>query len=142
MRLLPVLSLMLCSLTASAAFATLPTAAETQDLARSKACLNCHQIDHKVIGPAFKDVAGRVSLITATKMVLLPAVALGTAVLLGVQNPDYWGALALFVLVPSGVGCFVIVSQYGVYKSETAAAIAFTMMLSVLTVSGVLVVFG
>lgn len=59
MRLLPVLSLMLCSLTASAAFAALPTAAETQDLARSKACLNCHQIDRKVIGPAFKDVAQR-----------------------------------------------------------------------------------
>ncbi len=92
--------------------------------------------------PAVNAVAGRVSLIAATKMVLLPTVALTTAALLGVSDPDYWGALALFVLVPSGVGCFVIVSQYGVYKSETAAAIATTMMLSVLTVSGVLVVFG
>ncbi|WP_428407715.1 AEC family transporter [Hyphococcus sp.] len=92
--------------------------------------------------PAFKSVAGRVSLIALTKMALLPAVALGTAALLGISDPHYWGALALFVFVPSGVGTFILASQYGVYKSETAAAVAFTMMLSVVTVSGVLVVFG
>ncbi|PQA87804.1 AEC family transporter [Hyphococcus luteus] len=92
--------------------------------------------------PAFKSVAGRISLIAITKMGVLPSVALSAAALLGVHDPEYWGALALFVAVPSGVGCFVLASQYRVYTSETAAAIAFTMMLSVLTVSGVLVVFG
>ncbi len=92
--------------------------------------------------PAFKSVAGRVSLIAATKMALLPAVALGAAALLGVSDPHYWGALALFVFVPSGVGTFILASQYRVYTSESAAAVAFTMMLSVATVSAVLAVFG
>lgn len=92
--------------------------------------------------PAFKSVAGRVSLIAATKMLLLPAVALTVAALIGVDDPDYWGALALFVAVPSGVGCFILVSQYGVYQSETAAAVSFTTLLSVLTISIVLAMFG
>ena len=29
------------------------------DLARRKACLSCHGVDHKVVGPAFRDVAKR-----------------------------------------------------------------------------------
>jgi cytochrome c551/c552 len=29
------------------------------DLAKNKACLACHAVDKKVVGPAFKDVAGR-----------------------------------------------------------------------------------
>lgn len=92
--------------------------------------------------PAFKTVAGRVSLIAVTKMLILPAVALSTAALLGVEDPEYWGALTLFVAVPSGVGCFVLASQYRVYQSETAAAISFTTLISVLTISAVLMVFG
>jgi cytochrome c len=28
-------------------------------LATSKNCMNCHAVDHKVLGPAFKDVAAR-----------------------------------------------------------------------------------
>ena len=28
-------------------------------LAQSKGCLNCHAIDHKVVGPAYKDVAAK-----------------------------------------------------------------------------------
>ena len=92
--------------------------------------------------PAFKSVAGRVSLIAATKMALLPAVALSVAALLGVDDPAYWGALALFVFVPCGVGTFVLASQYKAYESEAAAAVSFTLLLSVLTVSAVLAVFG
>lgn len=30
-----------------------------QNLAKSKACLSCHQVDKKVVGPAFKDVAAK-----------------------------------------------------------------------------------
>jgi len=30
-----------------------------QKLAQSKACLSCHQVDKKVVGPAFKDVANK-----------------------------------------------------------------------------------
>lgn len=29
------------------------------ELARAKNCLNCHGLDRKIVGPAFKDVAAR-----------------------------------------------------------------------------------
>ena len=92
--------------------------------------------------PPVRNVAGRVSLITATKMVLLPAIALIIAHMLGVNDPAWLGALALFVFVPSGVSSFVIASQYGISQTETAAAVLTTTIISILTVSGVLVVFG
>ena len=34
-------------------------AAASPELARDKRCLNCHTVDRKVVGPAFKDVALR-----------------------------------------------------------------------------------
>jgi cytochrome c len=34
-------------------------AAANPELARDKRCLNCHTIDRKIVGPAFKDVATR-----------------------------------------------------------------------------------
>jgi len=92
--------------------------------------------------PPLKQVAGRVALISIVKLGLLPAVALLAAYLFGVSDPYYLGALALFIFVPSGVGSFVMASQYGIYKTEAAAAVSLTTMLSVLTVSGVLIVFA
>lgn len=35
------------------------TAMADQKLAQNKACLSCHQIDKKVVGPALKDVANK-----------------------------------------------------------------------------------
>ncbi len=35
------------------------TAAADMKLAQSKSCLSCHQIDKKIIGPAYKDVANK-----------------------------------------------------------------------------------
>jgi len=35
----------------------LAQAGENEDLARSKNCLACHAVDHKVVGPGFQDVA-------------------------------------------------------------------------------------
>lgn len=32
-------------------------AADAAALAQQKACLSCHAVDHKVVGPAFRDVA-------------------------------------------------------------------------------------
>jgi cytochrome c len=32
-------------------------AADPADLAKAKGCLNCHAVDTKVVGPAYKDVA-------------------------------------------------------------------------------------
>lgn len=43
---------------AAALLAALPAFA-SPTLAQQKNCLNCHQIDRKVVGPAFKDVARR-----------------------------------------------------------------------------------
>lgn len=34
-------------------------AATGADLAKKKACLGCHMVDRKLIGPAFKDVAAK-----------------------------------------------------------------------------------
>jgi len=43
---------------AAAALAlTAGVASADQALAQKSACLSCHQIDEKVVGPAFKDVA-------------------------------------------------------------------------------------
>jgi len=92
--------------------------------------------------PKLQSVAGRISTIALVKMALLPAIAISMALALGLEDPNYLGALALFVFVPSGVGSFIMASQYGVYQSETAAAVSLTTLLSVLTVSGVLLVFG
>ncbi len=92
--------------------------------------------------PAIGAVAGRVSAIAFVKMLFLPATALITANFLGLNDPAYLGALALFVFVPSGVGSFVMASQYGVYETETAAAVSFTTIISILTISGVLIAFA
>ncbi len=88
--------------------------------------------------PALRSVAGRVSLIAFMKMAFLPAVALSAAYFLDVTDPHYLGALALFVFTPCAVGSFVMASQYDTAKSEVAAAVSLTTMLSVLTISGVL----
>ena len=43
-----------------ALFAAAPlTASADEGLAKSKACLACHQVQKKVVGPAFKDVAAK-----------------------------------------------------------------------------------
>jgi len=34
-------------------------AADAEQLLKDKACLTCHQIDKKVVGPAYKDVAAK-----------------------------------------------------------------------------------
>jgi cytochrome c len=35
------------------------TAQASADLARGKNCLACHAVDRKLVGPSFKDIAGR-----------------------------------------------------------------------------------
>lgn len=92
--------------------------------------------------PALKSVAGRVAAIALVKMALLPAAALGASFVFGVSDPAYRGALALFTFTPCGVASFVMASQYGIYRTEIAAAVSFTTALSVLTISGVLVAFA
>ncbi len=42
------------ALSSGAAFA-----ADAQQLLKDKACLSCHQLDNKLVGPAYKDVAAK-----------------------------------------------------------------------------------
>jgi cytochrome c551/c552 len=43
----------------AAALAAAPWAASAADLLKEKGCLNCHEMDKKKVGPAFKDVAAK-----------------------------------------------------------------------------------
>lgn len=43
----------------SGSLATNALADEMMDLAKAKACLACHAIDKKLVGPAFKDIAAK-----------------------------------------------------------------------------------
>ena len=85
---------------------------------------------------------GKIGAIALMKMLALPLLAYGAYRLLGLQDAAYAGALALFTAVPTAVGAFVMASQYGRYNAETAAAIAATTALSVLTISAVLLRFA
>jgi cytochrome c len=40
-------------------FGFVGTAQASTDLARSKNCLACHAVERKLVGPSFKDIAGR-----------------------------------------------------------------------------------
>lgn len=44
---------------ASTLFPTTGRAADEAALAKEKKCLNCHALDRKLVGPAFRDVAAR-----------------------------------------------------------------------------------
>ena len=55
----PTLCCLFLAITASmASFASLPAQA-SMELAKQKNCLNCHQIDTKLIGPPYKEVAAK-----------------------------------------------------------------------------------
>ena len=88
--------------------------------------------------PPIGATLGKSLSIAALKMLALPAAAFAIASLLQIDDASYRGALALFTVTPTAVGAFVMASQYGRYIEETAAAIAVTTALSVLTIGAVL----
>lgn len=49
----------LAALAAVGLLAGTPAMADGQALAQKHACLSCHQVDKKVVGPAFKEVAAK-----------------------------------------------------------------------------------
>jgi len=51
--------LLLSALLASALAAPLMAAEDASALAQAKNCLGCHAVDHKIVGPAYKDVAAK-----------------------------------------------------------------------------------
>jgi cytochrome c len=52
MKLIPLLTLAVVGVVATPVFAS-------ADLAQKKNCLACHQVDKKLVGPAYKDVAAK-----------------------------------------------------------------------------------
>jgi len=55
--LLALVGVLLTQVTAMAT--SMPRSISPQALAQQKGCFACHAIDHKVVGPAFKDVAAK-----------------------------------------------------------------------------------
>lgn len=50
---------MLIAVAVAAALGVAGAVSAQEDLAKSSGCLNCHAVDTKKIGPAFKDVAAK-----------------------------------------------------------------------------------
>ncbi len=48
-----------CSLAFLSAIFLSGTAFASEELAKSKGCLGCHAVDHKMVGPSYKDVAAK-----------------------------------------------------------------------------------
>ncbi len=92
--------------------------------------------------PAINIVGGRVAAIFVMKMLVMPVLTLGCLFLLGVRDPLLLGPAALFTLVPTGVGAYIMASQIERYETEAASAIAVTTAVSVVTVSAVLWIFA
>lgn len=56
----------------------LPMAAQADEaLAKSKACLACHQVNKKVVGPAFSDVAAKYKDVADARAMLIDKVKNG-----------------------------------------------------------------
>lgn len=54
-------------------------ASSAADLARDKACLACHGVDRKIVGPSFKDVAGRYKGKAGAEAILLEKLRKGSS---------------------------------------------------------------
>jgi len=50
---------MLIAIAAAATLMVAGTASAQEDLAKANGCTNCHAVDTKKVGPAFKDVAAK-----------------------------------------------------------------------------------
>ncbi len=92
--------------------------------------------------PDPRAVAGKVGAIAVMKMAATPALTLSALALFGMRDPLQMGPAALFTFTPTAVGAFVMANRYGRYVAETAAAVAVTTALSVLSISAVLAIFA
>ncbi|MEL6370340.1 MAG: AEC family transporter [Pseudomonadota bacterium] len=86
-------------------------------------------------------IRNAVLVIGIAKLLALPALTFGILWVAGLRDPTWIGPIALFTLVPSAVGSFVMADQAGAAREEVAMAVAITTVFSVLTVSGVLLTF-
>ena len=53
------MKVLVMSVVAATALAAAGVAGAQEDLAKSSGCMNCHSVDAKKVGPAFKDVAAK-----------------------------------------------------------------------------------
>jgi len=86
-RLLSITAAVALMMGAQAAYANL-------ELAKKSGCLACHSVDHKVVGPAWKDVAAKYKGDAGAREALIKKVHTGgkgnwTAVTGGVPMPPY-----------------------------------------------------
>lgn len=91
--------------------------------------------------PDIKQSGLKIAAIPLLKMLALPLLAQAAIRSLGVAEHDYLAAIALFTSMPTAVGAYVMTTHYGYYVNETVAAIAVSTALSIVTISGVLIVF-
>lgn len=54
-------------------------AADGMALAKSKNCLGCHSVDHKIVGPAYKDVAAKYAGKAGAEATLANAIMKGSS---------------------------------------------------------------
>jgi predicted permease len=87
-------------------------------------------------------LAPRIAAVAVVKLVALPAMALILFALLAPADPAAKGALALFTLTPTAATAYVMASQFGHSARETAAFIAATTILSLMTISYALIAFA
>lgn len=57
------------------------------DLAKAKACMACHAVDKKLVGPAFKDVAAKYKGDSGAEAKLVTSITKGST--------GKWGAMAM-----------------------------------------------
>ena len=83
---------------ASIAMATTGAASAQEALAKSSGCLNCHAVDTKKIGPAFKDVAAKYKGNADAEAILVAKVSGGKAHPTVKAGPDDVKSLVKWVL--------------------------------------------
>jgi hypothetical protein len=84
----------------------------------------------------------RIAAVAAVKLVALPGLALALFSAFAPGDAHAKGALALFTLTPTAATAYVMASQFGHSARETAAFIAATTILSLITISYALIAFA
>jgi predicted permease len=83
-----------------------------------------------------------VAAISALKLVLHPFIVWALAFHVLPVPPVWAGVAVLFAAMPSGINAYLLAARYKVGETTASAAVAFSTALSVVTVSGWLVVLG
>ena len=94
-----------------------------------------------LVGRPMSEGIGEVSVMTATKLLVQPAVTAALAFFLFPMAPMWTKVAILMAALPTGATSFVLAQAYHTYIQRTSATILITTVLSVITVSAFFVVF-